>query len=142
MLMRARKRLDGAPGDECNDCYLKIEGGAVSASSNDKGSMSDQEIRNNFVQHTLYEVIRASETDGGTIELRLDSKEGKLLAEVAVPNTGGKDKWQTVKVPANVKEVGVHDLVLIFKGEPKGQNLFYVNWITFITPNSETSKSQ
>ena len=100
----------------------------------------DVDFENNSFDSVSVRV--ASEMEGGTLELRLNSKEGKLLGEIAIPNTGGKDKWQTVKVPVNVKEDGVKDLVLVFKGEEAAQNLFFVNWVTFIAPGSETANKQ
>ncbi len=60
-------------------------------------------------------VIRASSsTEGGLIELRLDSPEGELLGICPVENTGGWYSWSTLKV--KIKPLsGQQTLCMVFK---------------------------
>jgi hypothetical protein len=60
-------------------------------------------------------VIRAaSETGGGTIEIRLDSPRGELLGTCAVPNTRGWQSW--LSFPTKIKPVsGAKTICLAFK---------------------------
>lgn len=77
----------------------------------------------------------ASNLNGGNIEIRLDSLDGKLIGTCPVPGTGG---WQTyVTSTTSVSGVtGVHDVYLKFTG---GTNyLFNVNWFKFGTAATPT----
>lgn len=57
----------------------------------------------------------ASESNGGIIELRIDSINGAVLGSCNVPTTGGWKNWETVK--CSIKKVsGVHELYLLFSG--------------------------
>ena len=70
----------------------------------------------------------ASKTNGGNIEIRLDSMEGALIGTCAVPNTGGEQSWITSF--CSVKgEAGLHDLYLVFTGND-GQ-LYNIDWWQF-----------
>lgn len=76
----------------------------------------------------------ASATNGGNIELRLDSLTGTLIGNLVVKETGG---WQTfTNATCNVSGVsGKHDLYLIFTGE--SGYLMNLNWWKFnnqVTP--------
>lgn len=55
----------------------------------------------------------------GRIEFRLDRADGPLVASCTVPVTGGLQTW-TVVSSAVSKAAGVHDLFLVFIGEPSG----------------------
>jgi chitodextrinase len=70
----------------------------------------------------------ATDTAGGTIEMRLGSISGSLIGTVAVENTGGWQNWVTKT--ASVAVTGTHDLYLVFKGNAVG-GLFNVNWLQF-----------
>jgi hypothetical protein len=60
------------------------------------------------------EIRAASASEGGIIELRLDSPDGELLGTVPVPNTGGWQSWVSYK--AKIKKLsGVKPLCLAFK---------------------------
>ena len=76
----------------------------------------------------------ASATNGGNIELRLDSATGKLVGTCAVQGTGGWQTWTTKS--CNVSgATGVHDLYLKFTGG--SGNLFNLNWWKFKTAPTE-----
>lgn len=64
----------------------------------------------------------ASAEDGGSIELRLDDPEGKLIGTLAVPSTNGWDQWVEAKTEVSGAE-GIHDLYFLFNGKP-GTELF------------------
>jgi arabinoxylan arabinofuranohydrolase len=70
----------------------------------------------------------ASSTNGGNIELRLDSPTGTLVGTCAVPSTGGSQKWVTKS--CNISgATGLHDLYLKFTGG--SGSLFTFNWWKF-----------
>jgi arabinoxylan arabinofuranohydrolase len=57
----------------------------------------------------------ASDSQGGTIELRLGSPEGRLIGSCKVPNTGGWQNWQSLTCDV-AKTTGSQDLFLVFVG--------------------------
>ena len=57
----------------------------------------------------------AGATDGGAIELRLDSETGPFIGTLKVKSTGSLDKWQTQSCDVSSAK-GVHDLVFKFTG--------------------------
>lgn len=67
-------------------------------------------------------------SEGGKIELRLDSPTGPLLGTLTVKPTGGLEKWktQTCKISG---ATGVHDLCLKFTGG--SGHLFNFDWWKF-----------
>lgn len=67
----------------------------------------------------------ASELSGGTVEFRLDSPTGPLIATVAVGSTGGWQSWQTKTAPVT-GACGIHTLYAVFKGVAGN-----LNWFTF-----------
>lgn len=74
--------------------------------------------------------VSAGREAGGTIEIRLDGKDGPLAGTVKVPASGsGPDDFRTVKCSVSGAK-GVHDLYFCFKGE-QGKELFKWDWWTF-----------
>lgn len=74
----------------------------------------------------------ASSTSGGTLELHLDSKDGKLIGSCTVDGTGGWQNWKTVSCDVTGAE-GEHDLYLVFKG---GSGFLYnIDWWKFSSDN-------
>ena len=69
----------------------------------------------------------ASGLRGGQIEIRIDSLGGKLLGTLAVPGTGGWEKWLTLTTDLTAIATGTHDLYFAFKGR-KGPKLFNFDW--------------
>lgn len=68
------------------------------------------------------EIRAASASEGGVIEIRLDSPEGELLGMCPVSNTGGWQSWASFR--PKIKPVsGVRTLCLVFKA----QNLSALN---------------
>jgi len=77
----------------------------------------------------------ASNTSGGTIELRLNSTSGSLVGTAVVSNTGGWQSWNTVSCDIS-QASGVNDLYIVFKGG--SGYLFNLNWLQF-TPSQTSS---
>ena len=69
----------------------------------------------------------ASISDGNSIELHLDSLNGKLIGTVFVPNTGGWQVWKSV-TKSVVEANGKHDLYLVFKGNNTGHLFNFDYW--------------
>lgn len=72
----------------------------------------------------------ASNIRGGVMEVRLDSIGGEKIAEIKIGNTGGWDKWSTVKTNIEKTVSGTRDLFFVFRGE-KGVRLMSFNWWKF-----------
>jgi len=70
----------------------------------------------------------ASASQGGKIEIRLDSISGSLLGTGIVESTGDWHKWITTSCKVN-KTKGVHDLYFVFKGGE--DDLFNFDWWKF-----------
>lgn len=70
----------------------------------------------------------ASVTTGGSIEIRLDSENGKLIGTCKIPATGSLETWKTVETKVD-KICGVHQLYMVFKGGEG--DLFNFNWWQF-----------
>jgi len=70
----------------------------------------------------------ASAVDGGNIELRLDSIDGKLVGTCEVTGTEGWQNWMDVSCKVSGAS-GIHDLYLKFTGG--SGYLFNVNWWKF-----------
>lgn len=76
-----------------------------------------------------FKVIASTHMLGGVIELHLDSKNGKKVAEVKI----GNSKAEYVEYSTQVKGAkGIHDLYILFKGgDFQKRNLFYMDWWEF-----------
>ena len=72
----------------------------------------------------------ASQTNGGTMEFRLDNARGPIISTVAIPVTGGWQMWTSVNASVS-GGIGVQDLYLVFKGKGVIGNL---NWFQFSQP--------
>ena len=84
-----------------------------------------------------FEASAGSATNGGNIEIYLDSLTGELLGTCAVPGTGG---WQTwTNATCNVSEVtGKHDVYLKFTGD--SGFLINLDWFKFVETTNPVSK--
>lgn len=79
----------------------------------------------------------ASQTSGGTIELRIDSPTGQLIGTCQVSGTGGWQTWTNVTCSLDGSGVsGLHDLYLKFTGG--SGYLFNINWFKF-SANAQTT---
>lgn len=73
----------------------------------------------------------ASGGSGGTLQFRLDSATGPIIAQATVQNTGGWQNWTTVTAPVS-KVKGVHDLYLVcsYTGSDTS-GIGNLNWFQF-----------
>ncbi|HEX2926748.1 MAG TPA: carbohydrate-binding protein [Ruminiclostridium sp.] len=79
----------------------------------------------------------SSATNGGNIEIRLDSPTGTLAGTCHVTGTGDWQNWTDVK--CNVSGLtGKHDVYLKFTGD--SGYLFNINWFTFAAGSVVTGK--
>ena len=70
----------------------------------------------------------ASATEGGTIEVHLDSRTGPVAGRISVASTGGWQTWQEVSCDVSGAE-GLHDLYFVYTGG--SGYLFNVDWWQF-----------
>jgi PKD repeat protein/glucose/arabinose dehydrogenase len=79
---------------------------------------------------------------GGTIEVRLDSPTGQLVAtSPQIANTGGWQTWTTVQVPLSNPPSGTHELFLVFRNPADQGGLFNVNWMEAIGKGAATTEA-
>ncbi|HEX2927185.1 MAG TPA: glycoside hydrolase N-terminal domain-containing protein [Ruminiclostridium sp.] len=76
----------------------------------------------------------SSATNGGSIEVRLDSAAGPLVATCPVAATGDWQTWADVTCKVS-GATGKHDVYLIFTGD--SGYLFNFNWFTFTAGGSQ-----
>jgi N-acetyl-beta-hexosaminidase len=72
----------------------------------------------------------ASGASSGTIQYRLDSTTGPIVASVAVTSTGGWQTWTTNTTNLTGAATGVHRLYLTFTGTA-GADFVNLNWLQF-----------
>ena len=72
--------------------------------------------------------VGTTHNGGVTMEVRADSREGRLLATLKVPMTGGDNRW--VLVSSEIERItGVHDLYFICKGNQPGRLMYFDYWM-------------
>jgi beta-glucosidase len=85
-----------------------------------------------FGTSTALQVItrRASgSTTTGTVQYRLDSATGPVIASVPISNTGGWQTWGSVTTNLTSQVTGVHSVVITFTGS--GGEFVNLNWFRF-----------
>ncbi|WP_211588964.1 glycoside hydrolase family 3 N-terminal domain-containing protein [Allorhizocola rhizosphaerae] len=97
-----------APGDWL--AYTNVDFGSVSAVS-------------------VLTRIASGATASGTIQYRLDSATGPIIASVPVSNTGGWQSWTTATTTLSASATGVHTVYLTFTGT--GGDFTNINWFLF-----------
>ncbi|MBT2498604.1 carbohydrate-binding protein [Agromyces sp. ISL-38] len=74
--------------------------------------------------------VASGSTVAGTLQYRLDSPTGPVVAEVATESTGGWQEWVTEISPVLTPVTGVHTLYVVFdSAEP--EDLVNVTWFRF-----------
>lgn len=127
----ARNGTQNAPCAEGGDCIGFIEHGHwVRYDGFDFGTGTTQ-----------LEIRAASESEGGLIELRLDSPTGELLGTCNVPNTGGWQSWSTFK-PAIKPTSGPRNLFLVFKRGGRQITLDAPLWFAEVDASNTTIYAQ
>ena len=72
--------------------------------------------------------VGTTHNGGVTMEVRADSREGRLLATLKVPMTGGDNRW--VLVSSEIERItGVHDLYFNCKGNQPGRLMYFDYWM-------------
>jgi hypothetical protein len=74
--------------------------------------------------------IASGATVSGTIQYRLDSTTGPIVASVPVNPTGGWQSWTTAVTTLSGSATGVHRLYLTFTGTA-GSDFTNINWFQF-----------
>ncbi|MDI3320853.1 family 43 glycosylhydrolase [Pinibacter soli] len=69
-------------------------------------------------------VLRVASTEGGTLEIKLDSINGPVVAQIQIPNITG---WKLIKTSLRTKVTGRHHLVAVLK---RGNDAS-LDWIQF-----------
>lgn len=65
----------------------------------------------------------------GSIEVRLNSAKGKLIAEFPLEYTGGWNSWTTQEVELKEKVTGVNDIVVVFNCQWGSTKVANLNWL-------------
>lgn len=73
-------------------------------------------------------VRAASATEGGSLELHLDSLQGSCIAKIDIEETGSWERWQTFKAELSQRVAGVHDLYLTFGGKAESELFRLDHW--------------
>ena len=115
-----------------------MEGGseAIQVNNNSNIVFEGRNLQN--ISSVSYRV--ASAVAGGSIELRVGSATGALLATTAVPNTGGATVWENVETTFT-DPGGKNNLFFVFKNAGTPQSSFNVNYIEFIGGGVSVDKS-
>jgi len=72
---------------------------------------------------------RVGTTHNGNVkmEVRIDSLDGEVIADINVPLTGGNDRWALVNTAVK-KVTGVHDVYFIYKAKSESNIMFFDYW--------------
>gem|GEM_PF-337924 len=106
-----------------------LEGGfeALQVDNNGYISFSGRNLMN--ITAVKYKV--ASALAGGSIEFRIGSPAGTLLATTSVPSTGDLDSWVAVE-STFTDPGGKNDLFFVFKNAAGSQDIFNLNYVEFL----------
>ncbi|MEC0240984.1 carbohydrate-binding protein [Paenibacillus dokdonensis] len=129
------------------DAYAKLKAGNYDSSEglgkNAEGGFLDGIHNNAYASYKGIDfgsgaagltVHASSGSQGGTIEVKLDSLNGPTAGVVDIPALDSWDKW--VDIVANIDDkaaVGVHDVYLIFHGANGSDYPCNLDWFTFTT---------
>lgn len=82
----------------------------------------------NFAENaTSFTASASSVRSDGTIEIRLDSADGKLVGTLNVPKTESEEDWQTLSCDISGAD-GVHDLYFVFNASSSNGSLSFDWW--------------
>ena len=78
---------------------------------------------------SVFKISASCHLYGGTIEIRLDATDGKMIGSVNIANTKSELKVFETDIKG---ATGLHDLYFVFKGSTKqSKNLFNLDWWEF-----------
>ncbi|MGB3589268.1 MAG: carbohydrate-binding protein, partial [Tunicatimonas sp.] len=78
----------------------------------------------------------AANEAGLTLQVRLNSVDGDIIAEAAIPATGSNAEWTSINLPLR-QSTGVHTLYFVTRGKSADAKAA-VDWIYF--QNSQTEQ--
>ncbi len=76
----------------------------------------------------------ASPTAGGSFHVEIDGN--NVTGAIAMPNTGGFQKWSTLSRSGITLSAGQHKVKVVFDSNSSGGFVGNINWIRFVTPSS------
>lgn len=76
----------------------------------------------------MFEAVVSSAAFGGTLEVRIDGRDGQKVAEIKVPITGGAEYWTTLRAELTASVRGVHDLYFTFSGNKENRLFNFDAW--------------
>ncbi|NNE76038.1 MAG: PKD domain-containing protein, partial [Pricia sp.] len=115
-----------------------LEGGSEALQVDNNGYISF--AGRNLLNINAVKYLVASDNAGSTIEFRLGSPTGTLIATTSVPSTGGNDEWVEVQTPIT-NPGGKNDLFFVFKNASAPQDIFRLNYVEFIGTGVSTDNS-
>ncbi|MGI9551831.1 MAG: malectin domain-containing carbohydrate-binding protein [Aurantibacter sp.] len=115
-----------------------LEGGSEAIQVDDNGFISFTGRNLSNITSVKYKV--ASAAAGGTIEFRVGSQTGTILATTNVPNTGGASDWVAVE-SAFTDPGGKNDIFFVFNSSSGTQDIFNLNYVEFIGAGVSTDNS-
>jgi len=103
----------------------EIESGFAVSNMTNNASLYYPRVLNMAANATIN--IQIASASGGTIEVRQDKPNGKLLGKIKVTNTGGISNYKTVSTKLKNKE-GLTNIYLVYKGATG--NIANLDWLT------------
>lgn len=114
----------------CENKNVKIENNNQNIGNINNGEwikFSDVDFGNNEAKS--FEISASSNTEGGTVELRLGSSTGSLIGKVTITKTKNWGTYLKFSTDNIVSKKGKYDLYLVFKGG--SGYLFNIDWFRF-----------
>lgn len=74
-----------------------------------------------------FEATVASLSVGSSMEVHLDGIAGPLITKLAVPDTGGLNRWKVQNAFVSGAR-GVHDVFFVFRGGPRANIFNFLSW--------------
>ena len=140
---------------QSRDAYTLIQAGSADSVNNcsKNGNIIDNVKNNGYAVYEnvyfdapagIFTARVASDTSGGTIEIRLGSNSGVLLGTCNVSSTGGWSNWNMVTsaVYADIPASAVADICLVFKGTNGGDYPCNLDWFSFRPAKSRDAWSR
>ncbi|QHT62375.1 carbohydrate-binding protein [Paenibacillus lycopersici] len=128
----AYARLQGINADEVSGLSKNTDAGILDGVKNDAyARFNGIDFGSGAAGMTAHV---ASGSQGGTIEVKLDSLNGPTAGTMEIPALGSWDSW--VDIMANIDDTlakGVHDVYLVFHGKNGSDYPGNLGWFTFTT---------
>jgi beta-galactosidase len=90
--------------------------------------------------NTVVTRVASGATASGTIQYRLDSTTGPIIASVPVSNTGGWQNWTSATSVLSAAATGTHRVYLTFTGT--GGDFVNINWLKFRVDATRTIQAE